>query len=95
MSRKIAVLLWMVCVLVAPILLIVQLVQALFGSVDRSTRMAIAFDQVGNAMFGGSEDETISSRAGRAMSEGRTWACIFCRLLDIFEKDHCKKSIGT
>lgn len=53
----------------------------------------IAVDQFGNALFAGDPDETISSRAGKAMREGKRWGCILCRALNWFERDHCAKSI--
>jgi hypothetical protein len=61
----------------------------------RAWRLAIAYDQLANTAFGGSEDETISSRAGRARREGRRWACLLCRLLDAIDPDHCDRSIGV
>lgn len=74
---------WMlICILFAP-------------NGKRPWHIAIAFDQLANATTGGSEDETISSRAGRLKREGRGWACVLCRLLDWLQKDHCKHSIGV
>ncbi|MFC4518622.1 hypothetical protein [Cupriavidus pinatubonensis] len=55
--------------------------------------LLIAIDQFGNAVAGGDPDETISSRAGKAMREGKRWGCLLCRLLNWFERDHCAKSI--
>jgi hypothetical protein len=60
----------------------------------RPMHIAIAFDQLMNAATGGSEDETISSRAGKLRLEGRGWACVLCRALDGLDKDHCENSIG-
>ena len=88
------ILLWVVCVLVVPVLILAQLLHAVLGNTSRSLKMAVALDQCGNALLGGSEDETISSHAGRRMHEAR-WACVLCKFLDIFERDHCKKSIGV
>lgn len=67
---------------------------AILAGSDRAWRLAIAFDQLANAATGGSEDETISSRAHRARSEGRRWGCVLCKLLDLIEKDHCGKSLS-
>lgn len=53
----------------------------------------IAIDQFGNAVTGGDPDETISSRAGKAMREGKAWGCVLCRFLNLLENDHCIKSI--
>jgi hypothetical protein len=62
---------------------------------SRPWHIALAFDQLANATTGGSEDETISSRAGRLRKEGRGWACVLCRVLDWLQKDHCVNSIGV
>lgn len=53
----------------------------------------ISLDQLGNALAAGSPDETISSRAGKAMRDGKRWGCVLCKFLNWFEKDHCAKSI--
>lgn len=58
-------------------------------------RVAVGKDQTGNAALGGSEDETLSSRAGRAAERGERWGCVLCKILDYVNKDHCKKSIGV
>lgn len=67
-------------------------------SASKSTVQQIALnvmysiDQLGNAVIGGDPDETISSRAGRAVQEGRCKGCkLLCWLLDKFDKDHCQK----
>ena len=48
-----------------------------------------------NVLTGGDANETMSSRAGKAQKNGRTWACVLCRFLDLFQKDHCVKSINA
>lgn len=54
-----------------------MLLAALAGS-NRAWKLAIGHDQLANAAFGGSEDETISSRAG----EGRQgWEALGLRPL--------------
>ncbi|MCK9389864.1 MAG: hypothetical protein M0Q22_15925 [Sulfuritalea sp.] len=74
---------WMLaCILFAP-----------YG--PRPMHIAIGFDQLVNAATGGSEDETISSRAGRLRREGRGWACVLCWVLDKLETGHCERSIGS
>lgn len=65
MSRVQSVILWLACLAATLIILPMQLLQALFGSVKRSVNMAIAVDQTVNALFGGSPDETISARIHR------------------------------
>jgi hypothetical protein len=62
---------------------------------QRAWRIAIGYDQLFNAAVNGSEDETVSSRAARAQAQGHRWACVLCRLLDVFEPDHCEKSRGV
>ncbi|MGX6566817.1 hypothetical protein [Cupriavidus necator] len=55
--------------------------------------LLISLDQLANTVAGGSPDETISSRAGKAMQQGRCWGCMLCRFLHWFDRDHCAKSI--
>lgn len=59
------------------------------GSRNRAWRLTLSYDQVANAAFGGSEDETISSRAGKARDANKKWGCILCKVLDFIEKNHC------
>lgn len=54
----------------------------------------ILLDEFGNTVTGGDPGETISSRAGKAMVAGKTWGCVLCRFLNLFQKDHCLKSIN-
>lgn len=61
---------------------------------QESWRLAVSLDQLANTTFNGSEDETISSRAGRHRNDEK-WACLLCKFLDRLDKDHCEKSIGT
>lgn len=68
------------------------LLAALFGY-DRAWIIALGYDHLGNAITGGKPEETISSRAYRAMTEGRRWGCLLCKMLDRIETDHCKKSV--
>ena len=56
-------------------------------------RLVVMIDQSFNTIFGGSEDETISSRAYKASLKGRHWGCVLCRFLDWLDKDHCKNSV--
>jgi len=54
----------------------------------------IAIDQLGNTLFFGDPDETISSRVGKYAARGRGWfPCQLCKLLNWIQKDHCKNSI--
>jgi len=47
-----------------------------------------------NVATGGDANEMLSSRAGKGLKEGKRWCCVLCRFLDIFQKDHCLKSIN-
>ena len=74
---------------------LVALIAALVGS-DRAWPVAVANDQALNAALvgrSGSEDETVSSRAGKAAQSGRRWGCILCRMLDWFDPGHCARKI--
>lgn len=80
------------------LLLITGLVKLVTGRVPtglaRYVRTVwVAVDQYWNAALGGDEDETISSRAAKARIAGRRWGCVFCRLLDAIDRDHCAASL--
>ena len=51
-------------------------------------RVFVALDIFLNVVFKGREDETISSRAARAATEGKLWGILISKFLDLFEKDH-------
>jgi hypothetical protein len=53
----------------------------------------VALDQLLNTIFGGDPDDTLSSRLGRDRDSGHIVGCVLCKFLDIFENDHCTKSI--
>lgn len=90
--RLILLLLWLAATLAAVLALLWGLAAALAGSA-RALRIAVAGDQLLNAAMGGSEDETISSRAGKGAARGiRRW-CLLCRLLDGIDPGHCQNSI--
>ena len=74
---------------------LIALAAAVIGS-DRAWPVAVANDQALNAALvgrSGSEDETVSSRAGKAARKGKRWACVLCRLLDRLDPNHCEKAI--
>jgi hypothetical protein len=86
--------LWPACVAASAISSALMLSAIIFNH-GRAWTLAIAHDQLANAATGGSEDETISSRANRASLKGRRWGCLLCRLLDHIDKDHCRRATGT
>lgn len=53
--------------------------------------LAIAFDQLFNALFNGACDETLSARAHRlSIERDRHWPMRFINVIFFWEKDHCK-----
>jgi hypothetical protein len=56
--------------------------------------LLIGIDQFCNTVLGGDPDETISSRVGKYARSGPGWIpCQLCKFLNLFEKDHCVRSI--
>ncbi len=54
----------------------------------------VSVDQFANTLLGGDPDETMSSRMGKAINEGRCKFCkVVCWVLNKIDKDHCNKSI--
>lgn len=89
--RLILLALWILCQILS-VLLTPYMVIAILAGTQRAKRIVLAYDQLGNAVTGGSENETISSRAYRGTLEGvKTW-CILCRFLNWIDTDHCKKA---
>ena len=90
--------LWLIVLL--PVLLLafmwwlVKYLWCIIVKPSEAWRLAVSADQLANAAFNGSEDETISSRAGRHQDD-EAWACVLCWLLDKLDPDHCNKSIGV
>ena len=91
-TRARLVLLWLVCAIVTPILVVMMLVQALFGSVTRAQSMADAFDECGSCLFGGGERETISRRTGLAVIAAKPWGiCLAPKIDFFFGQGHCER----
>lgn len=97
MMRIVAGLVVILAALVADVISSLWMVLALFGDSRRGARwwrVAKAKDQVFNAATGGSEDETLSSRAARARDRGERWGCVLCKLLDRIDPRHCDEARG-
>jgi len=92
--RVLLLVLWALCQVASAVAALWMLASILAGG-TRVWTIAVAYDQLANAAFGGDEDETISSRAGKARRRGKRWACLLCRLLDALDPDHCEKSIES
>jgi hypothetical protein len=84
--------LWLLCQLANVVAALWMLLALLAGS-PRAWHLAVSYDQLANSAFGGSEDETISSRAYKAATRGRRWGCLLCKLLDKIQPDHCRRSL--
>lgn len=61
-------------------------------------RVLVALSQFWNAVLDGNEDETISSRVGKAAERGSHWGIALEGLIDcafaLFgERDHCRAAI--
>jgi hypothetical protein len=84
---------WLVC-LSGTIFTLMRMLVCVASAPQKAKDIAVALDRAGNAAINGSYQETISSRANRARSEGRRWGCILCRLLDALSPNHCRDSAG-
>lgn len=85
--------LWLVCSFGTVATLLVMFGK-IFINPEKAIAIMVALDRAGNAAVNGDNRETISSRAYRAMTEGRAWGCVLCKMLDVVKKDHCKDSEG-
>lgn len=63
------------------------------GASRYARNILIGLDQLINAILFGDPDETLSSHIGKAAEHGHWFAIMMSRFLDLFEKDHCKKSM--
>lgn len=55
----------------------------------------IGLDQFANSILGGAPDETISSRVGRARTNGHWMGKFMCWWLDWLDPGHCKDAIQS
>lgn len=93
MRRRVTLLaLWLAGGLAACFALAWGLLAALGGS-PRAVRIAVAMDQAANAAIGGSEDETISSRAAKGTAKGIWHWCLLCKVLGWIDAQHCQRSM--
>lgn len=93
MTRLKLLVLWILCTLLVPILVLAMLLQVLLGSTSRANSMAVAFDECGNALFGGQATETISRRTGLAVIAGKRWAKTLAPFIDFFfGTGHCAEN---
>lgn len=94
LALKLALVLYLVLGQLANFLAVLRMSACILVGSRQAITIALAYDQLGNTAFGGNEDETISSAAGRARNAGKRWGCVLCRFLDFaFREEHCTKSI--
>lgn len=94
MLKRISLFAFLLLGILISIISIPRMIWAIISNSPRAINIALAYDQLGNAVFNGIQRETISSRAGRARLLKRRWGCVLCRLLDwAFAPYHCEKSI--
>lgn len=84
--------LWFASLLAILLALVMSLLQLLAGN-RRAVRVFVGADQTLNAALGGSEDETISSRAGKGARRGVWRYCLLCWFLEKVDPGHCQNSI--
>lgn len=87
---------WLLCAVAAVIGLLWMACSFALGGGHRGWRIAIAFDQCGNAAAGGDEDEVFSSRCWR-LRHRRPYTWIQPGIDRVFlwtrgETDHCRKA---
>ena len=85
--------------LLAFIVWLIKYAWAVIFDTKHAKELAVSIDQLANTALNGDMDETISSRAGRAIRDkdkrNTWWACPLCYVLDKLDDNHCKKSIGV
>ncbi|WP_416052741.1 hypothetical protein [Cupriavidus basilensis] len=90
MSRAKLLMIWVLCVVACPFLLVGMLCESLGGSQGRALNMAVGFDCSANGLLGGPENQTISTRTGNALILGARWARIAAPCIDfLFGAGHC------
>jgi hypothetical protein len=60
---------------------------------DKLWQFLVELDRKCNLYLLNGEDETISSRAGKAVANGNKVAILLCGFLHLLDKGHCAKSI--
>lgn len=80
-------------VVVGVLLAVMKVFPSHTGASRYARNVLIGVDQLFNAILFGDPDETLSSRIGKAAEHGHWFAIMMSRFLDLFEKDHCKKSM--
>ncbi len=90
--KRFGILLILILCQLTVILAIPRALWALIFAPQKAFDLACGYDLLGNIVTNGQIGDYISTRAYRAMQEGRQWGCLLCRLLDWIQTDHCKNS---
>jgi len=93
MMRVRLLLLWIAC-LAASLVAALWMLCAIIAGSPRAWRIALGYDQLGNATLGGDEDETISCRCWRYKDEPyyAVWVKRINWLFD--DPDHCRDAFA-
>lgn len=83
---------WVAKLVTLPVLMVWLFILSVAGH-ERAWKAYVGEDQQWNAMTGGDEDETVSSRAARARLAGKRWGCVLCAMLDKLHENHCKLAL--
>jgi hypothetical protein len=84
---------WILCLIVAPVLMLAMFIQVLLGSKDRAMAVFYAFDSCGNASLGGTLGLMVSQEVGNALLLGKKWAIPVAWSIDlIMGKNHCREN---
>lgn len=73
----------------------VWFLMSIIGSPRRAWRIAVGFDQLGNATFGGDEDETISARCWRYRGDPHYSVLVQIINAIFWDKNHCEKAFES
>lgn len=98
MKQRLLLLTFLPVLLIAWLVWLLKYLWAILFDPSHAWRLAVSKDQLANTALNGSEDETISSRAGRhnqGDEHQELWAKWLCKALDVFDPNHCNKSIGV
>ncbi|MCX7172607.1 MAG: hypothetical protein NT159_01455 [Proteobacteria bacterium] len=93
-SRSKLLLVWLICQ-VANLVCAIWALCAIAAGSPRAWRIAVGYDQLANATFGGDEDETISSRCWRYRDEPgyAQWVRLINWLAG--DPEHCKNAFES
>ena len=93
MRRSVTVLALLLAATLAALLALAWGLAAALAGSPRALRIAVGGDQMLNAAWGGSEDETISSRAAKGTAKGIWHWCLLCKVLGWIDAQHCQRSM--